>query len=134
MTLTLTRVADMSLIEIDMADRAPTERQMNWLLDVFMRQSQFVTGRELYRGTNVPLWTALARRGLLVAFNLTYENEFFVLTEAGRAYVEAHFPDYVANRRLRYDGEQYAWGASSDAEAVYDRIVNARRNRSTPGG
>ena len=134
MTFTLTRVADMSLIEIDMADRAPTERQVNWLVDVFMRHSQFVTGRELYRSTNVPNWTALARRGLLAAFNLTYENEFFVLTEAGRAYIEAHRPFYVELRRQRAGGDEYAWGGSPDAEAVYDRLVNARRNRSPPGG
>ena len=114
-----------ALIPIDMAHRAQTDRQASWLANLFMRHSQFVNaGAELYRGTSIPILTGLARRGLVVAFDLTYGKEFFVLTEAGRAYIEAHFPKYVELRRLRADGDQYAWGGSPSAEAVYDKIIN----------
>ncbi len=122
----------MNLIATDLAGRAPTPGQFDALRELFYRANQMISGRETYRTENVRYMISLARRGLVIALNTDYNSELFIISDAGRAYIEERLPKVAELRRSWYpEDERYA----PDQKAVYEKFMGKRAsNRSTPGG
>ena len=104
LTLLAEAFAVTSMIAADLSDRAPTPLQTTYLRNLYTKSNQTVEGYDLsvYRAEKVRAYTALARRGLVIALDVTPGNEAFSLSDAGLAYVESQYPGLVALRRHLY--------------------------------